>query len=178
MKITQAKCLATTIRVRNYTLIAGIVMSAIGFLIFLNFSADDFLSPGFVEKGTLLQRTQLGGQEFFSTPLYSDNLKPVSLLISASDSTVAFDIQVESTYGIVFHNMGSAKSPLTFVPDSKGDYLVTIKNLSSKTITVNVSYGYLKNYESNQILFVILSMFLIIGGNYIIVHNFSFSFHF
>ncbi|MGI0069094.1 MAG: hypothetical protein ACREAN_02435, partial [Nitrosopumilaceae archaeon] len=148
------------------------VMSAIGFLIFINLSADDFLSPGFVTKEILLQGTQIGAQESISIPLQIADVKPVTLLISASDSPVAFDIQVEGTRGTIIHAPDLIKPTLSFTPDSAGDYLVTIKNLSSKTTMVNVSDGYLKSYENTQVFLVILSMVMIIGGNYFIVHNY------
>ena len=172
IKDAQNECLATTIRVRNYGLIVGIVMSAIGFLIFINLSADDFLSPGFVVKETLLQGTQIRAQDYASTSLQINIIKPITLLVSSSDSPIAFDIQVESPKGTIIHNPDLVKPTLTFAPDSTGTYLVTIKNLSSKTTTINVNDGYFKNYESSQVLLVIISMFMIIGGNYFIVHNY------
>jgi hypothetical protein len=147
-------------------------MSTIGFLIFLSLSADDFLSPGFIVKGTLLQGIHMEAQESISTPLQINDVKPVTLLVSASDSPVAFDIQVEGPQGILVHNSDMIKPTLTFIPDSTGSYLVTIKNLSSKTIRINVDNGYLKSYESTQVLLVIISMFMIIGGNYFIAHNY------
>jgi hypothetical protein len=172
MKEIQSECLATTVRVRNYSLLVGIVISAIGFLIFINLSADDFLSPGFVIKEILLQGTHIGAQESISTHIQIADVKPITLLISASDSPVAFDIQVEGTRGTIIHVPDLIKPTLSFTPDSTGDYLVTIKNLSSKPTTVNLSDGYLKSYDNNQIFWVILSMFMIIGGNYFIVHNY------
>lgn len=171
-KITHAECLATTIRVRNYSLLAGIIICVIGFIIFLNFSADDFLSPGFIEKSRLLQGTQIGPQESSSVTLSIVDIKPVTLLVSSLDPTITFDIQVDGPNGMVFHKMSSSKSTFTFTPDSKGDYLLTIKNLSSKTTTVNVSDGSLKSYENREILLVVLSMSMIIGGNYLVVQNY------
>lgn len=147
-------------------------MSIIGFLIFISLSADDFLSPGFVVEEKLLQGTQVAAQESVSIPFQINDLKPVTLLISASDSLVAFDIQVDGPQGMIYHNSDLIKSSLTFTPDSVGDYLVTVKNLSSKATTINVSDGYQKNYEITQVFLVILSMMMIIGGNYFIVHNY------
>ena len=146
-------------------------MSAIGFLIFINFSADDFLSPGFVVKETLLQGVQLPAQESVSIPFQVQDVKPVTLLISASDPPVAFDIQVDGPQGTVYHNSDLIKPSMTFAPDSAGDYHVTVKNLSGKTTSVNISNGYLKSYEFTQVLLVILSIMMLIGGNYFIVHN-------
>jgi hypothetical protein len=150
-------------------------MSAIGFLIFINLSADDFLSPGFVVKGILLQGTQVAAQESVSIPFQINDVKPITLLVSASDAPVAFNIQVDGPRGIVYHDSDLIKSSLTFTPDSIGDYIVTVKNLSSKTTVVNISEGYVKNYENMQVILVILSMFMIIGGNYLIVNNYFFS---
>lgn len=164
--------MATTIRTRRYSLLGGILISIIGFIIFLNFSADDFLSPGLVQARSLLHGTQLEAQEYVSAPFILDELKPVSILISTSSSPVAFDIIVEGPSGTVLHNTGEAKSTFTFTPDSKGDYLVTIKNLSSKTTFLDVNEGYLKTYENTQVVLVVLAMFMIIGGNYLIVNNY------
>ena len=147
-------------------------MSAIGFLIFISLSADDFLSPGFIVKETLIQGTEIAAQESISIPFQINDVKPVTLLVSASDSPVAFDIQVEGPRGIAYHNADLIKSSLTFTPDSTGDYLITVKNLSGKLTSINISDGYLKNYEFTQVLLVILSMMMIIGGNYFIVHNY------
>jgi len=151
--------------------VGGIVLSVIGFLIFINLSADDFLSPGFVTKGTLLQGTQINSQDFISTSLQIDDVQPMTFLITSSSSPIAFDIQVESPKGIIIHNPNMIKPTITFTPDSTGTYLVTMKNLSSKTTSINIDYGYLKTYDSSQVLLVLVSMFMIIGGNYFIVHN-------
>jgi len=161
----------TTIRINNYSLVGGIALSVIGFLIFINLSADDFLSPGFVTKGTLLQGTQINSQDSISTSLQIDAVQSMTFLITSSNSPTAFDIQVESPKGIIIHDPNLVKSTITLTPDSTGTYLVTIKNLSSKTTFINMDYGYLKNYDNSQILLVVISMFMIIGGNYFIVHN-------
>ena len=147
-------------------------MSVIGFLIFVSLSADDFLSPGFVVKEKLIQGTQITAQEYVSIPFQINDVKPVTLLISASDSPVAFDIQVDGPQGMVYHNSDLIKSSLTFIPDTVGNYIVTVKNLSSKAVTMTISDGYQKNYEITQVFLVIISMMMIIGGNYFIVHNY------
>lgn len=138
----------------------------------MNLSADDFLSPGFVVKGILLQGTPIAAQESTAIHFQINDAKPITLLISASDSPTAFDIQVEGPQGMVYHNSDLIKPSLTFTPDSAGDYLITIKNLSGKATTINVNDGYLKGYEFTQVLLVILSMIMIIGGNYVIVNNY------
>ena len=164
--------MTSTTQVRRYGLFAGIAMSVIGFLIFINLSADDFLSPGFVTKDILLQGTSIGAQESFSTPMLISDMAPVTILVSTSNPPVAFDVQIESQQGTITHIPNLIKSTLTFTPDSTGSYIITIKNLSSKTATINLSDGYLKSYENNQVFLVILSMAMIIGGNYFIVHNY------
>lgn len=150
----------------------GITMSIIGFLIFVNMSADDFLSPGFVVKDTMLQGVQLPAQDSISIPFHVDDVTPVTLLISASNPPVAFDLRVDGPQGMVYHDSNLIKPSLTFTPDSKGDYLVTVKNLSGKMTSVNMNSGYLKSYDFTQILLVILSMAMIIGGNYFIINNY------
>ena len=159
-----------TIRVSNYNLI-GIVLSVVGFLIFINLSADDFLSPGFVTKGSLLQQVQIKSQDSVSTSLQIDTIEPTTLLVSSFGSEAAFDIQVESPKGTMTHYPDLVKPTMVFTPDSTGTYVITIKNLSSKTTTINVDYGYMKSYDNSQVLLVIMSMFMILGGNYFIIHN-------
>lgn len=160
-----------TVRANNYNLVVGIAISVVGFLIFINLSAGDFLSPGFVTKETLLQSAQINSQDFISTSIQIDNERPVTFLISSFQSSAAFDILVESPKGTTYHYPNLVKPTITFRPDSAGIYLVTVKNLSSKTTTVNVEEGYLKQYDNSQVLLLIISMFMIIGGNYFIVHN-------
>ncbi len=138
----------------------------------MNLSANDFLSPGFVTKETLLQGAQIKAQDSMSTSLQLDNMKPMTLLISNFGSPTAFDIQIASPQGTTSHYPDWLKPTLTLTPDSTGTYIITIKNLSSKTTTINVDDGYLKNYDNSQLLLVIISMFMIIGGNYFVIHNY------
>jgi len=146
-------------------------MCSLGFVIFLNFSSNDFLTSGFTQRGLLID-TQIPAQESVSSTLHIDEIKkPVTLIISNQNSAVAFSIRIENSQGIVVYNANVIKPIVTFVPDISGDYLVFIKNLSSKDTTVSISYGYLHNSE-NISLFSILWAFLIIGGNYLIIHTY------
>lgn len=139
---------------------------------FISLSSDDFLSPGFIVNGILLQGVHVDPQEYVSAPFQIIDMKPVTFLISTSESPIAFDIQVEGPQGMAYHNSNLIESSFTFTPDSKGNYVVTIKNLSGKPTIINISSGFMKSYEINHVLLVILSIGMIIGGNYFIVHNY------
>ncbi len=168
-KISEENCLAKETQKHRYGLLAGIIMCSLGFIIFLNFSSSDFLTPGFIEKG-ILTETQIPSQESVSSVLHIDEIKkPVTLSISNQDSPVTFNIKIENPQGMTVYNANVVKSIVTFVPDIPGDYLVSIKNLSSKDTSVSISYGYSRTSE-NISLFSILWVFLILGGNYLIIH--------
>jgi hypothetical protein len=170
-KISEKSCLAKETQTHRYALLAGIIMCSLGFVIFLNFSSNDFLTSGFTERGLLID-TQLPSQESVSSTLHIDEIKrPVTLIISNENSPVAFSIRIENSQGMAVYNANVLKPIVTFVPDISGDYLVFIKNLSSKDTNVSISYGYLHNSE-NISLFSILWAFLIIGGNYLIIHTY------
>jgi len=169
-KILELNCLAKEKQVYNYGLVAGIIMCSLGFVIFLNSFWNDFLTPGFIEKG-ILTATQIPSQESVSGVLHVDEIKkPVTLLISNEASPVAFNVNIENSQGITVYNANVVRGVLTFVPDDSGDYLISIKNLSSKDTVVNVSYGY--SHTENVSLFSILWVFLILGGNYLIIHTY------
>ena len=146
-------------------------MCGLGFVILVNFSWNDFLTPGFIES-KILTSAQIPAQESISYVLHVNEVsKPITLLISHQNSPVAFNIKIENSQGAIIYNANVIKSSVTFVPDISGDYLVLIKNLSSKDVTVNVSYGYTQNSE-NITLFSFLWVFLILGGNYLIIHTY------
>jgi len=169
-KILQLNCLAKEKQVYNYGLLAGIIMCSLGLVIFLNSSWNDFLTPGFIEKG-LITATPIPSQESVSGVLHVDEIKkPMTLLISNEASQVSFNVSIENPQGITVYNANVAKGVLTFVPDNSGDYVISIKNLSSKDTVVNVSYGY--SHTENISLFSILWVFLILGGNYLIIHTY------
>jgi len=163
--------LAKETKVHNYGLMAGIIICGLGFGILLNSSWNDFLTPGFMESG-ILTSAQIPAQESMSNVLHVNEVnKPITLLISHQNSPVAFNIKIENSQGTIIYNANVVKSSVTFVPDISGDYLVSIKNLSGKEALVNVSYGYTQTSE-NITLFSFLWVFLILGGNYLIIHTY------
>jgi len=163
--------LAKETQVHNYGLMAGIIMCSLGFVILVNSSWNDFLTPGFKESG-MLTSAQIPAQESISDVLHVNKVnKPITLLISHQNSPIAFNIKIENSQGTIIYNANVVKSLVTFVPDISGDYLVSIKNLSSKGVMVNVSYGYTQTSE-NITLFSFLWVFLILGGNYLIIHTY------
>src|SRR2546428_8909728 len=97
--------------------------------------------------------------------------KALTFLLSHQDSLISFNVKIENLQGIIVYDKNVVKPTVTFVPDLSGDYLVSIKNLSSKDTIVSVSYGYLLTSE-NVSLFSVLWVLLIIGGNYIIIHTY------
>jgi len=167
----ELNCLKKETQTHRYSLLAGIVMCGLGLIMFMNFSLTDFLMSGFVEKGTLAA-TQIPAQESVSRVMHVDETnKPMTLLLSHQDSPVTFNVKIENLQGITVYDKNVVKPTVTFVPDLSGDYLVSIKNLSSKDTIVSVSYGYLRTSE-NVFLFSVLWVLFIIGGNYIIIHTY------
>ena len=146
-------------------------MCSLGFVILVNSSWNDFLTPGFKENG-MLTSAQIQAQESISDVLHVNEVnKPITLLISHQNSPIAFNIKIENSQGTIIYNANVVKPSITFVPDISGDYQVSIKNLSSKDTMVNVSYGYTQTSE-NITLFSFLWVFLILAGNYLIIHTY------
>jgi len=149
----------------------GIIMCSLGFVILLNSSWNDFLTPGFMESG-ILTFTQIPAQESVSDVLHVNEVnRPMTLLISHQNSPVAFNIKIENSQRTIIYNANVVKSLVTFVPHISGDHLISINNLSSKYVMVNVSYGYTQTSE-NITLFSFLWVFLILGGNYLIIYTY------
>ncbi len=136
----------------------------------MNSSWYDFLTPGFVEKGVLVSM-QIPSQESISDVLHvTDITKPMTLLISSQNPPVAFNIKIQNSQGTILYNANIVKPRVIFSPDTYGDYLVSIKNLSSKDTIVYISYGYAQTENSE--LFSFLWVLFIVSGNYLIIHTY------
>jgi hypothetical protein len=80
-------------------------------------------------------------------------------------------MRVEGTHGTIFHDLHYQKGEVLLSPDEPGDYQISLKNLSSKSVTVDVIYGLKKNYDNISWYLTALWAILVIGGNYLIIHT-------
>jgi hypothetical protein len=148
------------------------VMCGVGIILFLNFSIQDFLSPGFIEKGIILENIPLQGVSSITGVMHVDEIgKQYVLVLSNNGSPTKFDVRINGLEGEVLHNAIFEKGTIRIIPDVKGDYQVNIKNLSGQSTSVSLSYGLVHDYDQVMLLMTALSVFLIICGNYLIFHK-------
>jgi hypothetical protein len=147
-------------------------MCGMGIVIFLNFSIQDFLTPGFTEKGIILESVEMQGDSSINGIMHVDEIgKQYVLVLSDNDRPAKFDIQIDGTKGEISHNAIYEKGAIAFTPDVKGDYSVYLKNQSGKSASVSLSYGLSHNYDQVSLMMTGLCVLLIIGGNYLILHK-------
>jgi hypothetical protein len=147
-------------------------MCGLGLIIFAFFSAQDFLTPGLIQQGVAMQEKEIQPHSSASGILHLNEIdKPIVVLVSNIDSQTTFDMRVEGTHGTILHDLNYQKGEVLLTPDEPGDYQISLKNLSSKSVTVDVIYGLKKNYDNISWYLTTLWTLLIIGGNYLIIHT-------
>lgn len=147
-------------------------MCGMGIVIFLNFSMQDFLSPGFTEKGIILESVEMQGGSSINGIMHVDEIgKQYVLVLSDNDSPTKFDVRIDGPEGVVSHNAILEKGEIKFTPDTKGDYSIYIKNQSGKSASVSLSYGLFHDYDQISLIMTALGVLLIMGGNYLILHK-------
>lgn len=149
-------------------------MCVSGLVIFVNFSAEDFLTPGFNEKGIILQNVEIQGGSSVNGIIHVNEINKQYVVILSNDgSTSKFDVKIENSQWGVIHNTIFEKGVIRFNPDIKGDYQISIKNQSGKPTSVSISYGtYHDDYTQTSLTITALWALLIIGGSYLILHRY------
>lgn len=147
-------------------------MCGMGIIIFLNFSMQDFLTPGFIEKGIILESVEMHGGSSTNGIMHVDEIgKQYVLVLSDNGSPTKFDIRIDGAEGEILHNTIFEKGEIRFTPNVKGDYSIYVKNQSGKSASVSLSYGLPRDYDQTSLIMTALWVLLIIGGNYLMLHK-------
>ncbi|MHB8601541.1 MAG: hypothetical protein ACYC6W_07370 [Nitrosotalea sp.] len=163
---------STTQVQRHYSLLIGTAMCGVGIIIFLNFSMQDFLTPGFIEKGIILENVEMQGGSSHDGIMHVDEIdKQYVIILSDNDSPTRFDVTIVGSQGEVLHNAIFEQGEIRFTPDVKDDYQVHVKNQSGKPASVSIIYGVSHNYNQTSLIMTALWVLLVIGGNYLILHK-------
>ena len=147
-------------------------MCGMGIIIFLNFSAQDFLTPGFIQKGIIFENVELKGSSSANGVIHVDEIgKQYVVVLSDNDSPTKFDVRIEGSQGELLHDAIFEKGEITFTPDLKGDYTISVKNESGKPVSLSLNYGLSHVYTQTSLMMSALWVLLLIGGNYLILHK-------
>ena len=147
-------------------------MCGMGIIIFLNFSAQDFLTPGFIQKGIIFENVELKGSSSANGVIHVDEIgKQYVILLSDNDSPTKFDVRIEGSQGDLLHDAIFEKGKIAFTPDLKGDYTINVKNESGKPVSLSLNYGLSHVYTQTSLIMSAMWVLLLIGGNYLILHK-------
>ena len=157
-------------------LISGVAMCIAGLAIFAFLSPIDFLEPGFVRDGILIQDQYISSNESLESILYlvkEDQDVTVSVMNPISE--VKLRLEIKDSEGITINKIDSSKAAkVTYRTESVGKYAVTVTNLGTETTKITVAYGHsiseIEGQEINAILGTSWSL-LIIVGSYLILHR-------
>ena len=157
---------------QHYSLLVGTALCGMGIIIFLNFSAQDFLTPGFIEKGVIFENVELKGSSSVSGIIHVDEIgKQYVVILSNNETPTKFDVSIDDLQSGIIHNTIFKNGEIRFTPDMKGDYTINIKNESGKPTSISLSYGLPHVYTQTSLMMSALWVLLIIGGNYLILHK-------
>ena len=147
-------------------------MCGMGIIIFLNFSVQDFLTPGFIQKGIIFENEELKGSSSTNGVIHVDEIgKQYVIFLSDNDSPTKFDVRIDGSQGEIFHDAIFKKGEIRFTPDLKGDYTINVKNESGAPASVSIIYGLSHVYTQTSLMMSALWVLLLIGGNYLILHK-------
>ena len=136
----------------------------------LTFSAQDILTPGFVKSGIVISDTEIKPDETISGTIHTEKTHlPITLMLSSVNNPVIFNIKIETPEGATI-NKDYSGGLLKFTPDTSGDYIISIKNLSLKPSVITMSYGSEVD-DGNTVFVTVVWLGLLIGGNYLVVHS-------
>ena len=148
-------------------------MCVFGLVILLNFSAQDFLTPGFIEKGIVLQNVAIpSGSSVTGIIHVAEINKQYVVILSNDGSPSKFDVKIENSQWGIVHNTIFEKGVIKFTPDVKGDYRISIQNQSGKPSSMSTSYGTSNDYTQTSLIMTALWILLIVGGSYLILHRY------
>ena len=152
-------------------------MCIAGLTIFLYLSPSDFVTPGFVRDGMLIQSQPILPSEALSaTILVSDLEHDISIFVDKPSSDVSLKMEVKDPDGARVRDADSTESfKITFTPQILGKYTVTISSLGSKPTMISAYYGHhlpeVTDAQDGQAILDYLWIPLVIVGSYLIVHT-------
>ena len=148
-------------------------MCAAGIVIFFNFSVSDFLTPGFVQKGIVLENYEIKGDSSYVGTIHVDQTGiPYTIVLSDNGSPTNFDVRIGNSQEDLIHETLFKKGVIQFTPDTKGDYVISIQNQSGQPTSVSLSYGISHDYTVSSLMVTATWVLLVIGGNYVILHRY------
>ena len=148
-------------------------MCTIGIVIFFNFSVHDFLTPGFVQKGIVLENYEIKGDSSYIGTIHVDQTSTrYTIILSDNDSPTNFDVRIGNSHEDLLHETIFKKGVIQFTPGIKGYYVISIQNQSGQPASVSLSYGISHDYTVNSLMTTTIWVLLIIGGNYVILHRY------
>jgi len=159
-----------------FSFVCGILIFVTGIIIFINFLPEDFLKPGFVKDGIIIQDEQIfPGQSINGIMTITDVKKDTVIAISNPLSEILFRAEVKNPEGLTVYDSDRVTvASNTFKPGMVGKYNVLITNLGSKTTEITVNYGhhiYEENGDNPKSILDISAVCLIIVGAYLIIHT-------
>lgn len=163
----------TVLGAQHRGLLIGTVMCAAGIVIFFNFSVSDFLTPGFVQKGIVLENYEIKGDSSYVGTIHVDqNGIPYTIVLSDNGSPTNFDVRIGNSQEDLLHETIFKKGVIQFTPSTTGDYAIGIQNQSGQPASVSLSYGISHDYSVNSLMTTAIWVLLVIGGNYVILHRY------
>jgi len=149
-------------------------MCIAGIAIFAYLSPADFLTPGFVRDGMLIQSQRILPNEPLSGVISITDLdNDISIIVNKPSSDIPLKTEIKDPNGITVRDVDISESlQATFTPEILGGYTITITNLGDKATMISAYYGHhLPEMNDTQSTLGYLWIPLIIGGSYLIVHT-------
>ena len=152
-------------------------MCVTGLAIFTYLSPSDFLTPGFVRDGILIQSQPiLPSNTLGATILVTALGHDMSIFVDKPSSAVSLKIMIKDPDGTMVQEADSTESfKITFTPQILGKYTVTISSLGSKPTMISAYYGHhlskVTDSQDGQAIIGYLWIPLVIIGCYLIVHT-------
>src|SRR6185437_14968759 len=148
-------------------------MCAAGIMIFFNFSVSDFLTPGFVQKGIVLENYEIKGDSSYVGAIHVDQTGILyTIVLSDNGSPTNFDVRIGNSQEDLLHETVFKKGVIQFAPSTTGDYVISIQNQSGQLASVSLIYGISHDYTVNSLMTTAIWVLLIIGGNYVLFHRY------
>ena len=148
------------------------MMCVAGIVIFFNFSVSDFLTPGFVQKGIVLENYEIKGDSSYVGTIHVDQTDiPYTIVLSDNGSPTNFDVRIGNSQEDLIHETLFKKGDIQFTPKTTGDYAISIQNQSGQPASVSLSYGISHDYAVGSLMTTAIGVLLVIGGNYVILHR-------
>ncbi len=169
----------TPLRRHSFSLVSGIVVCIIGITILIFILPADFLHPGFVDDGILIQSQQLSPRQSINSAIQVDDTnKGVAVFIVNPSYNIPLKIDIKNPDGMTIYTSYLDTKEVTFNPDIIGKYTVMITNKGSETAVLSASYGHyidqtLSTNEFRTILEILSVIFVIVGSYFIINIDFG-----